>query len=208
MATTGTSRPSGWASGRRARARRWVRGWGGEAGPRAPLPGCARLTREPPAPVLCCAWQMSTATQTRGCAAPEAARSARCVCVAPCCSQPLAAAAQANNGKERKDLYSDNWDGDVYKGACPRRADGSAVSRVLALSCAGRLRRLGVQHPDAGGGCLCADARSGPRVCVVVLRRALGLSRWPLGWPLHWRCDALYPLALASPLVASRASLF
>ena len=25
--------------------------------------------------------------------------------------------AQANNGKERKDLYSDNWDGDVYKGA-------------------------------------------------------------------------------------------
>jgi hypothetical protein len=27
-----------------------------------------------------------------------------------------AANAAANNGKERKDLYSDNWDGDVYKG--------------------------------------------------------------------------------------------
>lgn len=24
---------------------------------------------------------------------------------------------EANNGKERKDLYTDNWDGDVYKGA-------------------------------------------------------------------------------------------
>ncbi|KAK3271868.1 hypothetical protein CYMTET_19804 [Cymbomonas tetramitiformis] len=23
----------------------------------------------------------------------------------------------ANNGKERKDLYTDNWDGDVYKGS-------------------------------------------------------------------------------------------
>jgi hypothetical protein len=23
---------------------------------------------------------------------------------------------EANNGKERKDLYTDNWDGDVYKG--------------------------------------------------------------------------------------------
>jgi hypothetical protein len=24
---------------------------------------------------------------------------------------------EANNGKERKDLYTDNWDGDVYKGS-------------------------------------------------------------------------------------------
>ena len=29
----------------------------------------------------------------------------------------------ANNGKERKDLYTDAWDGDVYKGATnPRLA--------------------------------------------------------------------------------------
>ncbi|KAG7672238.1 hypothetical protein NADE_000087 [Nannochloris sp. 'desiccata'] len=24
---------------------------------------------------------------------------------------------EANNGKDRKDLYTDNWDGDVYKGS-------------------------------------------------------------------------------------------
>lgn len=24
---------------------------------------------------------------------------------------------EANNGKERKDLYTDNWDGDQYKGS-------------------------------------------------------------------------------------------
>jgi hypothetical protein len=43
-----------------------------------------------------------------------------------------AAGAQANNGKERKDLYSDNWDGDKYKGAPLRRCAPSA--RTLALS--------------------------------------------------------------------------
>lgn len=29
----------------------------------------------------------------------------------------------ANNGKERKDLYTDNWDGDVYKGRLPSNCD-------------------------------------------------------------------------------------
>lgn len=31
---------------------------------------------------------------------------------------------RANNGKERKDLYSDNWDGDEYKGTRGCRAEG------------------------------------------------------------------------------------
>jgi len=45
----------------------------------------------------------------------------------------LTARLQANNGKERKDLYTDNWDGDVYKGACFRRVLCSTSPPTLAL---------------------------------------------------------------------------
>ncbi len=49
---------------------------------------------------------------------------------------------QANNGKERKDLYSDNWDGDVYKGAWWRARQQARGARLKwraahALPCAG-----------------------------------------------------------------------
>ena len=37
--------------------------------------------------------------------------------------------AKANNGKERKDLYTDNWDGDVYKGN-----PVNVLSVILAIS--------------------------------------------------------------------------
>jgi hypothetical protein len=43
-----------------------------------------------------------------------------------------AANSRANNGRERKDLYTDNWDGDVYKGCVqPRIAPASAPAHSL-----------------------------------------------------------------------------
>lgn len=34
-----------------------------------------------------------------------------------CAAQRRAANLEANNGKDRKDLYTDNWDGSEYKGS-------------------------------------------------------------------------------------------
>ena len=51
--------------------------------------------------------------------------------------------AQANNGKERKDLYSDNWDGDVYKGdaaAPPHARSGAPSAQPAAPRTAADLR--------------------------------------------------------------------
>ncbi|KAG1655832.1 hypothetical protein FOA52_013288 [Chlamydomonas sp. UWO 241] len=39
-----------------------------------------------------------------------------------------AANSAANNGKERKDLYTDNWDGSEYKGG-----DNNILTWVIAL---------------------------------------------------------------------------
>jgi hypothetical protein len=39
----------------------------------------------------------------------------------------------ANNGKERKDLYTDAWDGDVYK--------GETIWRFLSLGAVQRAQR-------------------------------------------------------------------
>ena len=72
------------------------------------------------------------------------------------------AASQANNGKERKDLYSDNWDGDVYKGAPPRAA-------------APRARRLQRAAQTAHESCL--GVRRSPRrkpLTASPLAQALG----------------------------------
>ena len=63
------------------------------------------------------------------------------------CAAALTRRAQANNGKERKDLYSDNWDGDVYKGAQTRsRAAHTRAQRITEPCCGAvsspRLRSL------------------------------------------------------------------
>jgi hypothetical protein len=39
---------------------------------------------------------------------------------------------EANNGRERKDLYTDNWDGDVYKGSSFNILTVLAAITVLA----------------------------------------------------------------------------
>lgn len=39
---------------------------------------------------------------------------------------------EANNGKDRKDLYTDNWDGDVYKGSSVNVLTVLAAVSILA----------------------------------------------------------------------------
>lgn len=57
---------------------------------------------------------------------------------------------EANNGKERKDLYTDNWDGDKYKGSplniLTVLAAISVLVPVLGLIFAYQVRRMAREY--------------------------------------------------------------
>ena len=91
----------------------------------------------------------------------------------------------ANGGKERKDLYTDNWDGSEYKARGSAAAAADAAADAAAAACAGL--------PGAGQRLVSVseDSSTGAQV-----QRAMHDARLPLATPQGSRWNILTVLAL------------